>query len=348
MDWVKRMNSVLDYIEQNLDGEIDKKIIASIFASSQGDFEKVFVNVTDMTLSEYIRKRRLTCAAVEIKISNTKIIDVAVKYGYNSAVSFSYAFKKFHGINPSELKNSDALPLSFRPFVFNNILSEKGVDTMPYYSIENAEYLMQKIVNKKHAMKFIRTVSEHNGVKCACDSHRAAVMLPEGVNDWDLSNAYFDTGDLKSPRFALSRIFNSRDNDSLLFKLSKRQAASLLVSFDGAKIDYESKYISLSASRKNNKSQEAIVFVNINTMGIITEVSALELKSNDSEPIIGFNIKLIEESLKFVMCSDDENIDIYYSGRVAPLIMKSGRFYTAVLPIKYKDDPPIKFKDDIA
>ena len=60
MDWVKRIHSVLDYIEENLLGEIDDNQIASLFASPPGMFQRIFANITDMTVSEYIRKRRLT------------------------------------------------------------------------------------------------------------------------------------------------------------------------------------------------------------------------------------------------------------------------------------------------
>jgi AraC family transcriptional regulator len=90
------MNSVLDYIEDNLDGEITDDKIAALSANPKGMFQRIFTMITDMTLSEYVRKRRLTQAAVEIQNTNAKIIDIAVKYGYNSADYFTTAFKSFH------------------------------------------------------------------------------------------------------------------------------------------------------------------------------------------------------------------------------------------------------------
>jgi AraC-like DNA-binding protein len=338
MDWVKRINLVLDYIEQNLDGEIDDNKITSLFASSQGIFQRIFVNITDMTLSEYIRKRRLTRAVVDIKKTDAKIIDVAIKYGYNSAVAFSYAFKKFHGITPSDIRKSDIHPKSFRRFAFTNILSEKGVDSMQYYNIENAEYLMQQMVNKKHDRQYFQNVSEHNGVKFACDGSRATVMLSEGVDDWDFSDAYFDTNDTENPKFSLEQVFNSRNDGSLTFNLSKEQAAVLLVSFDGAKTDFKRKFVSLSSAGKNTTPQDAIVCIDVNTMSIITEATALELKGQANKPVMAFNVRYIEEALKFILCSDDGNIEIYYNENLSPLIIKSGRLYATVLPVKLRDD----------
>ena len=89
MNFVKRMNSVLDYIEDNLDGEIEDDKIAVLSANAKGMFQRIFTMITDMTLSEYIKKRRLTQAAADIRDTDVKIIDIAVKYGYNSATAFS-------------------------------------------------------------------------------------------------------------------------------------------------------------------------------------------------------------------------------------------------------------------
>jgi len=299
MDWVKRMNAVLDYIEENLNGEIDDDRIALLYASPKGMFQRIFANITDMTLTEYIRKRRLTQAAVDMKNTDEKIIDVAVKYGYNSAVAFSSAFKNFHGITPSEARTS--VTKSFQRLAFTFILSEKGVKNMN----ENAQYLLKQMIDKEgksELREYLRNVSEHNGVICACDGCRAAVILPEGVDDWDLSDAYFESDDGK---FELSVVFNKKDSFEK-FNLSKEQATVSFVS------------LSIEGSKDN------IVCIDVSTM---------EISKNSTKRIMGFNIKYIEESLKFIMCSDDSNIEIYYGGSLNQLIMKSGRLYTAVLPV---------------
>lgn len=336
MDWVKRINSVIDYIEENLDGEIDDNKIASIFASPKGMFQRVFSNITNITLSKYIYERRLTRAAFDLRDTCDKVIEIAVKYGYNSAASFSSAFKNYHGLTPSDVRKSNIKLNSLQRFTFTLILSNKGVVVMQYYNIANAEYLMQQMVNKNHDRPYFQNVSEHNGTKCACDGYRAMVMIPENVNDWDFSCAYFDTKDTETPKFSLEQIFNSKNNDCLTFNLSKEKAAVLLVSFDGAKIDFKRRFVSLSSDNKNVTPKEAIVCIDAKTMEIITEASALG--SQVSGSVMSFNIRLIEETLKFIMCSDDNSIEIRYCGNLAPLIMKSGRLYAAVLPVKLIDE----------
>jgi len=322
MDWVKRINSVLDYVEENLNGEIDDNQIASLFASPQGMFQRIFANITDMTLSEYIRKRRLTQAAHDIRHSNEKIIDIALSYGYDSAAAFSVAFKNFHGATPSALRKSDTQPKSFQRLSFTLILSERGVDRMQYYNSENAEFLMRRI----------QGISERNGVKYAADRYRAAVILPEGLDAWDLSDAYFET---KDEKIALNPIFNHRNDTSLRFYLSKEQAALLLVSFDGARTDHNRNFVALPIA-DHNQPREAIVCLDMNTMRIIPEAASLE-REEANEPVMGFNVNYIEDALKFCMCSDDEVLEMYYNGNLSPLLMKSGRLYAAVFPVRLRD-----------
>jgi len=140
MDWIQRMNLVLDYIENNLDGEIEENKIAGLSASPKGMFQRIFSALTEMSLSEYIRKRRLTQAALDIRNTDEKIIDIALKYGYNSADAFSFAFKNFHGVTPSDAKKPDSPIQSFYPLVFEFKLSVKvkGGNDMQERIIENA------------------------------------------------------------------------------------------------------------------------------------------------------------------------------------------------------------------
>ncbi len=130
MDWLDKMNSALDYIEANLTGEIDTNIISMKACCSSYNFQRMFSFITDITLAEYIRRRRLTCAAIELQNSNTRIIDVAVKYGYDSATSFARAFKQLHGINPAEAKQ-EGVPLKAYPKISFQI-SIKGEKEMDY------------------------------------------------------------------------------------------------------------------------------------------------------------------------------------------------------------------------
>ena len=95
------IQSVIDYIENHLTDVIDPKMIEKIACCSYYDVGKIFSLIANINISDYIRKRRLTRAGVELKHNNAKVIDIALKYGYDSPVSFARAFQNFHGFNPS-------------------------------------------------------------------------------------------------------------------------------------------------------------------------------------------------------------------------------------------------------
>ena len=140
MNFVKRMNAVLEYIEDNLDGEIEDDKIAVLSANSKGMFQRVFTMITDITLSEYVRKRRLTQAVADIQNTDMKIIDIAVKYGYNSAEYFASAFKSFHGLTPSDARKPNAELNSFHRITFNpNLTITGGNNNMQYRTISLEE-----------------------------------------------------------------------------------------------------------------------------------------------------------------------------------------------------------------
>ena len=106
MDWLTRMNATLDYIEDNLCGKIEYNELEKVACCSVHTFFKMFSYVADMSLSEYVRRRRLTLAALELQSGDTKVIDVALKYGYESPVSFARAFQGLHGVTPTQAKKS--------------------------------------------------------------------------------------------------------------------------------------------------------------------------------------------------------------------------------------------------
>ncbi|MBL4933270.1 AraC family transcriptional regulator [Clostridium paridis] len=130
MDSLGRMNEALNYIEENLDGDIDLKIVAKIAYCSEYHFQRMFSFLAGITLSEYIRRRRLTLAAFELSNSNFKVIDIAIKYGYNSPDSFTRAFQNLHGITPSEAKNNGKALKAYPRMTFQ--ITIKGGNEMKY------------------------------------------------------------------------------------------------------------------------------------------------------------------------------------------------------------------------
>lgn len=129
MERINGMQRALSYIEENLCEEIDYAKAAALAQTKEYHFQCLFSMLTGMTLGEYIRARRLTRAAADIR-KGMKVIDVAVKYGYNSPDSFSRAFARFHGMPPGEARNlsvrlNSCLPLHIK-------LTLKGGRLMDY------------------------------------------------------------------------------------------------------------------------------------------------------------------------------------------------------------------------
>lgn len=106
MNWINRINKAISYIEENITSDFQLEDIAQITNSSLYHFLRVFNVLTDKTLGNYITQRRLTLAAIDIINSDEKILDIAIKYQYESSEAFSRAFKRFHGISPSSARTS--------------------------------------------------------------------------------------------------------------------------------------------------------------------------------------------------------------------------------------------------
>lgn len=130
MDWLDRMNSAMDYIELHLTDIIEYEQLAKIVCCSVYHFQRMFSFISGVALSEYIRHRRLTMAATELQNKNTKIIDVALKYGYESPEAFSRAFKNMHGVTPSLAHNMGITLKAYPRMTF--YLSIRGGIEMDY------------------------------------------------------------------------------------------------------------------------------------------------------------------------------------------------------------------------
>ena len=113
MDWIIGMQKAIDYIEANLTEEIDYEKVAAESFSSSYHFQRVFSILCGYTLGEYIRLRRLSLAGAELANGKEKVIDIALKYGYDSPDSFAKAFQKFHGITPSQARADGSKLKSF-------------------------------------------------------------------------------------------------------------------------------------------------------------------------------------------------------------------------------------------
>lgn len=137
MDMLKQLNAAVGYVESNLSDEIDFDTVAEIACLSRDSFLRFFSYMTGMSLNEYIRHRKLTLAAFELRNSDLRVIDVAVKYGWDSADAFTKAFTKQHGITPTMARNHKQALKIYPPASFYIMI--KGAKEMDFRLIELPE-----------------------------------------------------------------------------------------------------------------------------------------------------------------------------------------------------------------
>ena len=118
MNIYKSLNEITKYIDENLEDIINYEVLAKMLGVNVYTMQRLFTMIAGISLSEYIRKRRLSNAGYDLYAYNLKVIDVAFKYQYDNATSFSRAFEKFHGIKPS-LVNKETKLKNFPRIVFN-------------------------------------------------------------------------------------------------------------------------------------------------------------------------------------------------------------------------------------
>lgn len=138
MDSLSGMNKAMAYIEAHLTEELDYSKLAQLAYCSEYHFKRMFSFLSGISLSEYIRRRKLTLAALDLKDRELRILDVAVKYGYTSADAFSRAFQSLHGILPSEARQEGRLLKAYPRMTFQ--LSIKGGCELNYRIVEKESF----------------------------------------------------------------------------------------------------------------------------------------------------------------------------------------------------------------
>lgn len=212
MDSLARMNDVISYIEENLTAGIDYSRIARIACCPAHQFQRIFAFITDMTLADYIRKRRLSLAALELRQTAKPVIDVAFEYGYDTHASFSRAFREQHGVSPSAARSGDAVlnilprmsfhaPLKLDPNL--NYRIEKG--SMKMASVSKIEFLPfgpYRVVGKDLRTKPMAQNIPAFWGQCFTDgTYDRLLEMKEWIPD-DIGNDYI----------ALLHDFDGRDN----------------------------------------------------------------------------------------------------------------------------------------
>ncbi len=130
MEWIDRFNEAIEYIESHLTEEISYERLGQTACCSSYHFQRMFAYMAGVPLSEYIRRRKMSLAAVDLTEKGARIVDVALKYGYGSPTAFNRAFRSVHGIAPSEVRADGASIRSFPTLRFR--ITVKGVEEMNY------------------------------------------------------------------------------------------------------------------------------------------------------------------------------------------------------------------------
>lgn len=185
MEWLMNLNNAIEYIENNLDGEISYDEAARIACCSTYYFQRMFTYVAGITLADYIRRRRMSQAAFALQRTEKKVVDVAFEYGYSSPTSFNRAFQSVHGITPAAAKNRGSILNAYPPIKFSVEIT--GGNAMSYH-IEEKEAM--RIVgirmplaedmeeNHKNVPKFWKQVRKREEFSHICDLSTAE---PKGI-----------------------------------------------------------------------------------------------------------------------------------------------------------------------
>lgn len=136
--WVESIQRTINYVEANLLDELTMEQIAKVANSSVFHFQRTFSILTDMSITDYIRRRRLTLAAQDLINSDSKIIDLSYKYGYDTPEAFTKAFRKQHGVTPSDARKKLGNLQSYNRLVIQ--VSLKGAEPMKYKIVEKESF----------------------------------------------------------------------------------------------------------------------------------------------------------------------------------------------------------------
>lgn len=147
MDWLSQLNDALMYIEDHLEKEIDLNQVAKLASCSSFHFQRMFSYMANVSLSEYIRRRRMTKAAFALQNTQDRVLDIALRYGYDSPTAFNRAFRSIHGVAPSAARREGVVLKAFQPISFK--ITIRGEAEMNYR------------IEKKEAFRIV-------GVKLEC------------------------------------------------------------------------------------------------------------------------------------------------------------------------------------
>lgn len=138
MEWLDHMNHAISYIEDNLEEKMDYNKVAQAACCSLYHFQRMFSYMAQMPLAEYVRRRKMTLAAFELQNSEIKVVDLALKYGYESPEAFTRAFQNLHGVTPTQARKHGISMKAYPRISFQ--ITIKGDSEMNYKIIQKEEF----------------------------------------------------------------------------------------------------------------------------------------------------------------------------------------------------------------
>ncbi len=138
MQWLDSMNNAVAYLEDNMAAKVDMDEVARVALSSRYHFQRMFLALCGLPVGEYVRSRRLTLAAQELSQGGVRVLDVALRYGYETPEAFAKAFSRFHGVPPSAAREPGVRLRSVSRLSF--VLTVKGVTPMEYQLINKEAF----------------------------------------------------------------------------------------------------------------------------------------------------------------------------------------------------------------
>lgn len=160
-----KMQTVINYMEANLTDEMSMDTLAALVALSESDLQRSFKAITGLTISEYIRNRRLTKAAMDLKTTGETVLQIALTYGYQTAESFNRAFKQFHGCTPKEARDTQQATCYLNPLVVK--LAKRGGNVTEFSDISNCKH--GSVISYYSSNEPARTVDRNKVLKWKAD-----------------------------------------------------------------------------------------------------------------------------------------------------------------------------------
>jgi len=305
MESIDRLNRAIDYIEKNLRNDVCYDEISKITLSPISAFQRFFCLTTGMALSEYIRRRKLSCAANDLLNKDDKIIDIAIKYGYDSANAFSVAFKRIYNVSPSLARENK---IKIEPF-------HRLHYTLSITYIKG-DAKMKRITNNRPLLDGMKG---HNfGLPDCVKFILECLGWNERPNFWDIAAITGDT---------VAQVYNANPTNSCEYCVSGYLAGKEHISYVFDVLGYDIEYVTAEQLNANNEKYIAkIVDMIDKDIPVLVKTNLNDLPDWKSDVgthclIVGYDhsgqiVKLLFDGTETVDCilTSNNKMDLIFVG----------------------------------